>query len=162
MLTTCKSNTQLVYVVVGELITLCAWFTQYTPQVVSRLHATVLDKTCAFSRRIHIMPEREIVWKRHFCRNNLSTVSKRNEMKTERLLASCQHKRRYFFVPILQTKHLRSQNGKLECFSLKFLCSIWNILGFNSVVRTDVNSVAIRSGVVQCMCTITSVITFNR
>jgi hypothetical protein len=37
----------------------------------------------------------EIVWRRHFCRNNLSTLSKRSEMKTERLAGSCEHKRRY-------------------------------------------------------------------
>jgi hypothetical protein len=42
----------------------------------------------------------EIVWKRHFCRNNLSTVSTRSEMKTERFAASCEHKRRYLFVPL--------------------------------------------------------------
>ena len=42
----------------------------------------------------------EIVWKRHFCRKQFDgTVSKRSEMKTERLAASCEHKRRYFFVP---------------------------------------------------------------
>ena len=28
-------------------------------------------------------------------------------MKTERLVASCEHKLRYFFVPLAATKHLR-------------------------------------------------------
>ena len=32
--------------------------------------------------------------------SNLGTVSKRNEMKTEHLAASCEHKRRYFFVSL--------------------------------------------------------------
>jgi hypothetical protein len=31
---------------------------------------------------------------------NLNRVSKRSEKKTERVAASCQHKRRYFFVPL--------------------------------------------------------------
>jgi hypothetical protein len=32
--------------------------------------------------------------------NNLSTVSKRSEIKTERLAASCEHKHHYVFVPL--------------------------------------------------------------
>jgi hypothetical protein len=32
--------------------------------------------------------------------SNLGTVSKRNEMKTEHLAGSCEHKRRYFFVSL--------------------------------------------------------------
>ena len=38
----------------------------------------------------------EIVSKRHCCRNNLSTLSKRSEMKTERMAVSCEHT--IFFV----------------------------------------------------------------
>ena len=65
------------------------------------------EKSYIINRCVHTYTRRsEIVWKRHFCRHNLSMVSKRIEMKTERLPASCQHKRRYFFVPLLQTKHL--------------------------------------------------------
>jgi hypothetical protein len=42
---------------------------------------------------IHIARAKLFV-KRHFCCNNLSTVSKRGDKKTERLAASCEHKRR--------------------------------------------------------------------
>ena len=49
-------------------------------------------------------------------RNNFGAVSKRREMKTERLAASCQHKRRYFFVPLANQASQASQNGKFDAF----------------------------------------------
>ena len=50
------------------------------------------------------------------------------------------------FLYRLQIKHLRSQNSKIECFSFKFLCSIWNILGShdaNLICKQSVTTVKI-------------------
>jgi hypothetical protein len=63
----------------------------------------------------------EIVWKRHFCRNNLSTVSKQSnrarwKRSTWRLRVNTNT---VPFLYRLQTKHLGSQNSKFECFSFK-------------------------------------------
>ena len=47
-----ESSTTQLPVIAGEL---CAWFTQYTTQVVvSRLHATVLGKRCVVQIRIQV------------------------------------------------------------------------------------------------------------
>jgi hypothetical protein len=42
----------------------------------------------------------EIVWKRQFCRNSVSSVFKRSEIKTQRLAASCEQRFRRYFVPL--------------------------------------------------------------
>ena len=44
---------------------------------------------------------RQVVWKRDFCGNNLSTVSKWSEMKIERFTVSCEQRHRLYLFPLL-------------------------------------------------------------
>jgi hypothetical protein len=78
----------------------------------------------------------EIIWKRHFCRNNMS--SKRIEMKTEHLTAS-RVNTNALLVFCLQIKHLGSQNSKLKCFEIFWAYISANLICKQNVIAYSVN-----------------------